>query len=86
MKQPNRRAEHRRVFRLKHTGTRGFLQHARRRGIEDFRHIGGVNELQILGNELDIHQRAGGIFEIPRIRIALFLGDRRSHLDDIGGD
>ena len=44
----------------------------------------GVHELQILRDELDIDERAGGIFEIPGIGVALFLGDRRAHLDDIG--
>ena len=45
-----------------------------------------MNELQILRDELDIDQPAGGIFEVPAIAVALFLGDRRTHFDDVAGD
>ena len=29
---------------------------------------------------------AGGVFEVPRIGVALFLGDGRAHFDDVVGD
>ena len=36
-----------------------------------------VHELQILRDEFDIDQPAGGVFEIPALAVALFLGDGR---------
>jgi hypothetical protein len=45
-----------------------------------------VHELQVLRNELDVDERAGRIFEIPAVGVALFLGDCRAHLDDVSRD
>ena len=45
-----------------------------------------VHELQILRDEFDIDQPAGGVFEVPALAVALFLGDRAAHFDDVAGD
>ena len=45
-----------------------------------------MHELQILRDEFEVDQPARGIFEIPPVALALLLGDRLPHLDDIGGD
>ena len=45
-----------------------------------------MHKLQILGDELDIDQRARCVFEIPGIGVTFFLGDRRAHLDHVGGN
>ena len=42
-----------------------------------------MHELQILGDELDIDQPAGGIFEIPAVVVALLFGDRLAHFGDV---
>ena len=47
---------------------------------------GGVDELQILRDELDIDQSAGDIFEIPALAIAFLGRDRLAHFHDIAGD
>ena len=86
VKEPHGRPQHRGGVGLEHAGTRGLLQHTRRRRIEDFRQGGGVHELQALRYELDVDQPTGGVFEIPGIGVAFFLGDRRAHLDDVGDD
>ena len=46
----------------------------------------GVNELQILRDEFDIDQPAGGIFQIPAVGVALLVGDGAAHLDHVAGD
>ena len=48
--------------------------------------VGGVDELQILRDELEIDQPAGGVFEVPALVLALLLRDRLPHLDDVAGD
>ena len=45
-----------------------------------------VHELQILRDEFDVDQPAGGIFEVPALAVALLLGDRAAHLDHVAGD
>ena len=62
------------------------VEHARRRGVENVGQPVRVHQLQILGDEFDVDQPAGGVFEIPAVAVALFLGDRPAHLDDIAGD
>ena len=42
-----------------------------------------VRELQILRDEFDIDQAAGGVFEVPALAIALFFGDRGAHLHHV---
>ena len=48
--------------------------------------VGGVNQLQILRDELDIDQPAGHVFEIPSLAVAFLGRDRLAHFDDVGGD
>ena len=76
VKEAHRGPQHRGVLGLKHVKARGLLQHPRRRRVENLRRRGGVHELQILRDELDVDEGAGGVFEVPRIGVALFL--RRS--------
>ena len=44
-----------------------------------------MHQLQILGDEFNIDQPPGGIFEIPRVGIALLFGDSAAHVDDVAG-
>ncbi len=46
----------------------------------------GMNELQILRDELDVGEPARGIFQIPAIRLALLGRDRHPHLVGIARD
>ena len=45
-----------------------------------------VNELKILGNELDIDEPAGRVFKVPTVALAFFLGDRGTHFNDVARD
>ena len=86
VKQQNGRPQHGRILRLQNTRARSLLQHARRRRVEDFRRGRGMHQLQILRNELDIDEPAGGMLEIPGISIALFRRNRAAHFHDVGRD
>src|SRR4029077_1416883 len=44
-----------------------------------------MHQLQILGDEFNIDQPAGGVFEVPWIGIALLFGDGAAHIDDVAG-
>jgi len=46
---------------------------------------GRVNKLQILGDELDVDQSAGDIFEVPTLAVALLGRDRLAHFGDVAG-
>ena len=46
----------------------------------------GVHKLQILRDELDVDQPAGGVFEVPAIVVALLLGNGAAHLDHVDSD
>ena len=83
--EPHRRPQHFRVLGAEHAKPPGLVEHARGRGVEDVRHLGGMNELQILRDELDVDQAAGDVFEIPAIALALLARDRLAHLDHVGG-
>ena len=48
--------------------------------------LGGVHELQILRDELEIDQPAGGVFQVPALVVALLGRDRAAHLDDVARD
>ena len=84
MKQQNRRTQHGRILGHQNTRARRLLQQSGRRRVEDFRRGRAMHQLQILGDELDIDEPAGGVLEIPPIGIALFRSDRAAHFDDVG--
>ena len=63
-----RRAARRHLAAASRPSRAAFSSVARRRGIENLGHRRGVHELQILRDELDIDQPAGGIFEVPADR------------------
>ena len=84
--EPHRRAQHGGVGGSEQAELGGLFQDARRRGIENVGHRRGVHELQILGDELDIDECAGRVFEVPGIGVALLRGDRGAHLDHVLGD
>ena len=48
--------------------------------------VGGVNELEILRDEIDIDHAAGGIFQVPDIVLALLQRDGAAHVRDVAGD
>ena len=45
-----------------------------------------MNELQILGDEFDVDQPAGDIFEIPPLAVAFLRCDRFAHFQNVAGD
>ena len=47
--------------------------------------VGGVHELQILRNEFEIDEAAGGKFQIPAVAVALFGRDGAAHFDHVAG-
>ena len=47
--------------------------------------VGGVHELQILRDEFEIDETAGGKFQIPAVAVAFFGGDGAPHLDHVAG-
>ena len=48
--------------------------------------LGGVDELQVLGDELDVDEAAAHLLQVPDVVGALLLGDALAHVDDVGGD
>ena len=44
-----------------------------------------MNELQILRDEVDVDQPAGGELEVPDVALALFLRDGPPHVGDVAG-
>ena len=81
--EPRRRAQHF-GFRLRqHTELCGVVEHRKRRDIEDVGLFRGVNELQILRDEIDVDEAARGMFQIPDIGLAFFLRDRAAHVGDV---
>ena len=81
--EPRRRPQHVGIFRRQQAQPPRLVEHARGVGVEDLRLLRRVNELEILRDELQIDQPAGGIFEVPARVLALLLGDRLPHLDHI---
>ena len=84
--EPRRRPQHVGLLRRQQPEPPRLVEHARGRGVEDLRLLRGMNELEILRDELQIDQPAGGIFEVPARVLALLLGDRLPHLDDVRRD
>ena len=70
--EPHRRPQHVGILRRQQAEPPRLVEHAGGRGVEDFRLLGGVHELQILRDELEIDQPAGGIFQIPARRLSPF--------------
>ena len=68
-----------------HAEARGVVEHGRCGDVEDAGLVGGVDELQILRDEVDIDHAARRIFEIPDVVLALFLRNGAAHVGDIGG-
>ena len=64
----------------------GVVEHLRRVDVENIRLVGGVNELEILRDEIDIDHAAGGMFQIPDVGLALLQRNRPAHFRDIVGD
>ena len=64
----------------------GLVQHPRRRGVENFRLLGGVDQLQVLRDELQVDQPARRVFEVPARAFALFGGDGAAHVGHVLGD
>ncbi|EAQ35672.1 hypothetical protein NB311A_12649 [Nitrobacter sp. Nb-311A] len=54
--------------------------------IENVRHIGRMNELKILRDEINIDHASSGILQVPNIVLAFFQRNRAAHLRDIVGD
>ena len=69
-----------------HAEPRGVIEHVQRADVENIRLVGGVNELQVLRDEIDIDHAAGGIFQIPDVILALLQRDRAAHLRHVAGD
>ena len=47
--------------------------------------VGGVHELQVLGDELEVDEAAAHLLELPGVARALLLLDARAHVADVGG-
>ena len=56
------------------------------RDVENIGLVGGVNQLEILRDEVDIDHAAGGIFQVPDVVLALLQRDGAAHVRDIAGD
>ena len=56
------------------------------RDVENVGLVGGVNELQILRDEIDVDHAAGGIFQVPDVVLALLLRNGAAHLGHVAGD
>ena len=52
-------------------------------GIEDFRVVPGMNELQELGDKFDLDQAATGPLDIPKAGRALLLHHQAAHVKHI---
>ena len=86
MIEPRRRTQDLRRRLRQHAEPRGVVEHLQRGDVENVRLVGGVNQLQILRDEIDIDHAAGGIFQIPDVVLALFQRDGAAHVRDIAGD
>jgi hypothetical protein len=45
-----------------------------------------VSQLQILRDEIDVDDAAGGMFQVPDVVLALLLRDGAAHIGDVTGD
>src|SRR5437764_2708037 len=77
------RSEHLGIIDRDHTKPPCLVEYPRRRCIENLRYSVGVNELEILRNEFDVDQTAGGILEVPAVPVALLARDRGAHFHDV---
>ena len=84
--EPRRRAQDLGVRLRQHAEPRGVVEHLQRGDVENFGLVGGVDQLQILRDEIDIDQAAGGVFQIPDVVLALLQRDGAAHVGDVAGD
>ena len=54
--------------------------------IENIRLFGGMDELQVLCDEIDVDQSTGSIFQVPDVVLALLQRDGAAHLGYVVGD
>ena len=68
-----------------HAEPRGVVEHLQRGDAEDSGFFRSVNELQVLRDEIDVDEPAGGELEVPDVVLALLLRDRPAHIGDVAG-
>src|SRR4030088_2863533 len=65
MIKPRRRAQDLGLRLRQDAKPRGVVEHVQRRDVENIWLLGGVKELEILSDEIDIDHAAGGVFQVP---------------------
>ena len=81
-----RRPQHFRRRGRQYAEPRGVVEYVQGVDIEDVGRGGGMNQLQILRDEIDVDDAARGIFQVPDVVLAFFQPDGAAHVGDIGGD